>query len=32
MEYKIRDMMAAKYMQDKVGQTFSATISGVMQK
>ena len=32
IEYKIWDLMAAKYMQNKIGQKFEGVISGMMQK
>jgi len=32
MEYKVRDFMACKYMDDKVGQEFTGKISGMIEK
>lgn len=32
LEYKIRDLMACKFMQSKIGETFSANISGIIEK
>ncbi len=32
MEYKVRDMLACKYMADKIGQTFTGRISGMIEK
>jgi len=32
MEYRVRDMLAAKYMSDKVGQEFSAKVSWMIEK
>lgn len=32
MEYKVRDMMACKYMRDKIGQEFTGKISGMIEK
>lgn len=32
MEYKVRDMMACKFMADKVGERFTGKISGMIEK
>jgi len=32
MEYRVRDMLACKYMADKVGQEFTWNISGMIEK
>lgn len=32
MEYKVRDMLACKYMNDKIGETFTGKISGMIEK
>lgn len=32
MEYKVRDMLACKYMSDKIGKQFTANISGMIEK
>jgi len=32
MEYRVRDMLACKYMADKVGQEFTVNISGMIEK
>ncbi len=32
IEYKVRDLMSVKYMSDKIGQKFEASISGIIQK
>jgi len=32
MEYKVRDMLACKYMSDKIGQEFTGKISGMIEK
>jgi exoribonuclease R len=32
MEYKVRDMLACKYMADKIWNTFTANISGMIEK
>lgn len=32
MEYKVRDMLACKYMADKLGQEFTGNISGMIEK
>ena len=32
IEYKVRDLMSVKYMGDKIGQEFEASISGIIQK
>lgn len=32
MEYKVRDMMACKYMSDKLWKTFSGKVSGMIEK
>ena len=32
MEYRVRDLMAVKYMADKVGEKFTAKISGMIEK
>lgn len=32
LEYKVRDLMACKYMEKKIGEKFSANISGIIEK
>jgi len=32
MEYKVRDMLACKYMADKIGEEFTGNISGMIEK
>ncbi len=32
MEYKVRDMLACRYMRDKIGQSFEGKISGIIDK
>ncbi len=32
MEYRVRDMLACKYMKDKIGEEFAWTISGMIEK
>jgi ribonuclease R len=32
MEYKVRDMLACKYMSDKIGEVFRGKISGMIEK
>jgi len=32
IEYKVKDLMAVKYMKDKIGQKFDAVVSGIIQK
>ena len=32
MEYKVRDMLACKYMSDKIGEIFTGKISGMIEK
>jgi len=32
MEYRVRDMLACKYMADKIGQEFTGNISGMIEK
>lgn len=32
MEYRVRDMLACKYMKDKIGETFTGNISGMIEK
>lgn len=32
MEYKVRDMLACKYMADKIGDEFTGNISGMIEK
>jgi len=32
MEYKVRDMLACKYMADKIGDEFTGNISGIIEK
>jgi len=32
LEYRVRDMMATKWMRDKVGESFEGTISGMIAK
>jgi ribonuclease R len=32
MEYRVRDMLACKYMKDKIGEAFTVNISGMIEK
>ncbi|NDK09399.1 ribonuclease R [Candidatus Gracilibacteria bacterium] len=32
MEYRVRDMLACKYMSDKIGEAFTGNISGMIEK